>query len=319
VAARKYLDLKCLNPGFVLRRLARLSTFDANEFNLAVAPEVLAQLHTVSLSAQSDFSGRELLFVFGLMPRSGTNFLFEMLLRIPGVERTRIAFDELPILVRPQAFEHVSTMIRAYHPPSADAFAPLSWLAFSAAGLRNHLLNLAPDGSLTLIKEPHPNNLSLFPSIFPKDRALVILRDGRYVVDSFARSFARSRLSRSFTEICEEYRASAETVADFLESDHANVKVVRYEQANRERAATIEDIFNWLYRPIDRTALAALEALPIYGSSVKSVANSGAVDWTPVQADASFDPSSRKLGWSAGQTRTFDRIAGAVNRRLGYE
>lgn len=318
VDSRKYLDFKIVRPGFLLRRLARRSTFDARSFNHAAGPDAIARLREIALSAQRDFAGRELLFIFGVMPRSGTNFLFEMLLRMPGVARARIGFDELPILAHPPVFDQASAMIRAYHPPSADAFPPLSWLGFAASGLRNRLLDLAAEGSLTLVKEPHPRNLALFPAVFPHDRAIIVLRDGRYVVDSFARSFARGRLSRSFTEICEEYRASADTVADFLESGPDRVMALRYEDANTDRAAAIGRILEWLGRSLDPAALRAIEELPVYGSSVHSVGKGGAVDWTPVSADASFDPSRRELGWSAARQRTFERIAGAANRRLGY-
>ena len=318
MALRKHLELKLVRPDFILRRLAGRSNFDADSFNRPVTAATLDQLRATSVSAQKTFPDRSMAAVYGLMPRSGTNFVFEMLLRMPGVERAGIGFDELPILMRPDAFDRIPAMIREYHPPSADAFAPLSWLAFAASGLRNHLLELAAPDTVTLIKEPHPNNIGLFPAIFPHDRLIVVLRDGRYVVDSFVRSFARGRFSRSFVEICEEYRAAAETVADFIEHDPERTMVVRYEDANQQRAQTIEALLTWLGHPVDRQSLAALDDLPIYGSSVRSVAKDGAVDWTPVKADASFDPSKRALDWTARQQADFERIAGAANRRLGY-
>lgn len=316
---RRYHQVGILRPSFVMRRLLRKSTFNVGLVeDHDLTSQERAKLAETSLSAQTKFADRQLLFLFGVMPRSGTNFLYEMLLHITNIERPGIPFDELPILAWPQAFDGPSRLIRHFHPPSAQAFDRMSWLAFAAAGLRNRLLDMAPDGSMTIVKEPHFYGIDLFPLVFPQDRALLVVRDGRYIVDSFRRSFTKNPWSRSFEDLCVEYSNAVRAVERFRNGPYADrMMVLKFEDVNASRREHVEKILSWLGRKPGEGNLDGLDDMPIYGSSVRSVGSDGGLDWTPVK-DESYNPAERSLDWTAAQKRTFERICGEANRRLGY-
>ncbi|BBC70961.1 sulfotransferase family protein [Altererythrobacter sp. B11] len=317
---KRFHEMRFMRPSFFLRRLARKSTFNTELTRGAqLSEEQRAHLAETSLSAQRQFEDKQLLFVFGLMPRSGTNFLYEMMLHISQVERPGIAFDELPILAWPQAFDGPLELINHYHPPSAQAFDRLSWLAFAAAGLRNRLLDMAPEGSMTLIKEPHFYGIDLFPLVFPQDRAVLVVRDGRYIVDSFRRSFTKNPWSRSFEDLCVEFREAAQAVERFRSGPYGDrMMIARYEDVNADRRGYAEKILAWLGREPRAGDLDGLDDMPIYGSSVRSVGQGGGVDWTPVK-DKAYNPATRAIEWTSAQRKMFEAICGEANRRLGYD
>ena len=271
-------------------------------------------------SAQRDFPDRGLLFLYGIMPRSGTNFLYRLLLRNPAFSAPQIAFAELPVLAGEAYFAEPMELFGRIHQPSADAFGRMEWMAYALAGFRNRLLDLAPADSLTLVKNPLLYGVDLSPIFFPDDRILMIERDARYICDSFRRSFARRRLSRTFEDICLETSLAMEKALRLRESmDDALLLAVKYEDLMADKAVIVGRIADWLGRPDIRLASSDAGDVPIYGSSVYSPrAADGAVDWAPVKPPEGFNPAARPLDWNAAELRTFERVCGPVNRRMGY-
>lgn len=304
---------------FFLRRALRKPTIDSALYaDAALTQEQRLHLEAVAASAQRRFEDRQLLFIYGVMPRSGTNFLYELLLRVPPFARSRIDFAEMPILAGEDYFRGATDLIGRVHPPSAEAFGRMEWMSYAVSGFRNRLLDLAEPGSVTLIKTPLVWNIELFPTLFPQDRMIFIVRDARYIVDSFMRTFARTPMSRTFEDVCMETRMAMDKSEAFLAQQPADrVMPLRYEEVVRDKGGALRKIFDWM--GIEPGVIdGAIEHLPIYGSSTHSRGTGGAVDWKPVEADGSFDPTSRPLDWTEAQKRVFARTCGEANRRQGY-
>lgn len=317
----KFHRLKIVRPGFIGRRLLRRPTLDRALYDDAGLTETeRSHLVEVTHSAQRVFERKRLLFIFGIMPRSGTNFLFELLLRAPPFARSAIPFAELPILAGEEYFRGPVDLIGRVHRESGKAFARMEWMAYATAGFRNRVLDIAGPGSITLIKNPLVWNIELWPVLFPQDHMLLLIRDARYIVDSFMRTLIHSGMSRTFEDVCIETALAIDKSMAFLASQPANrLMLLRYEDVVRDKSGAVSRVSEWLG---ESTAIAdreVLEHLPVYGSSVYSNRTSdGSVDWTPVAADEGFDPTNRTLSWTTGQQRIFDRVCGAQNARLGY-
>lgn len=315
----RYLYARLPRLRFMLRRALRRPTLDPALYaDAGIEDGQRRHLKAVAASAQKRFEDRQLLFIYGVMPRSGTNFLYELLLRVPPCVRSRIAFAEMPILAGESYFRGPTDLIGRVHPPSGAAFGRMEWMSYAVSGFRNRLLDMADPGSVTLIKTPLVYNIELFPTLFPQDRMIFIVRDARYIVDSFMRTFARTRMSRTFEDVCLETRMAMEKSEAFLAHQPADrVMPLRYEDVVRDKGGALRAIFAWM--GIEPGAIdGAIEHLPIYGSSTHSRGDGGAVEWKPVEADGSFDPTSRPLDWSDAQKRIFTRTCGAANRRQGY-
>jgi protein-tyrosine sulfotransferase len=300
--------------------LARRPTLDRSIYaDSALSADQSAHLAACTRSVQKIFDDRSLLAIFGVMPRCGTNFLYELLIASGACARPGIGFAEIPVLAGEDYFAEPTELIGRVHRESALAFSRMEWMAYGIGGFRNRLLDIAEPGSITVIKNPVVWNIELWPLFFPQDRAIFIQRDARYIVDSFQKTFARRSLSRSFEDICIETALAIDKSMAFLASqpDH-KLLTLRYEDLVRDRAGALRRIAEW-HGGIDSDALAAAPAMPIYGSSTHSRRDSkGAVDWSPVTPDASFNPAERPLEWSRSRQRLFERHCGEQNRRLGY-
>jgi protein-tyrosine sulfotransferase len=320
MADRKYIAIRFLRPDFAARRLMSLPVFDERAYaGVDLSPEEENNLRAVAESAARPFEKRRLLFVYGAMPRSGTNFLFEVLLRHPLFARPGIGFDELGVLADPAVFEEPRRVIGSFHPPSGAAFARLEWMAFALAGLRNRLLSLAAEDTVTVVKEPHAYHLELLPVMFPCDRCIMLLRNARYIVDSYFRTFAGRRFGRTFEDVCLETAAALAKVLDFLDrTPRQFVHPVRYEDVALRRESVMTAILDWLGEEARPQDMLELDNIPVLGSSTHSRDANGAVSWAPRAVDANFDPVSRPLEWTRTQEEVFTKTCAEVNRRAGY-
>jgi protein-tyrosine sulfotransferase len=315
----KYHSARRLRLGFVLRRLLRCTTYDGALYaDPHLAAGQVDHLHAVIGSAQKVFADRQLLWIFGVMPRSGTNFLYQMLMRLQPFAPSALDFVELPVLAGEDYFMGPLDLMGRIHPQNRSAFGRMEWMAYGVSGLRNRLLDSAEPGSVTVVKTPFLWQFELWPVLFPQDRAVLVLRDGRYVVDSFCRSFARKPLRRTFADVClETADALRKALVAITTLPPEKLHVLRYEAAVQDRHACLAALMEWHGLPSTNLPQDELDSLPIYGSSVVSCSADGAVNWEPVAAGG-YDPATRPLEWTAKQKRIFERICGPANAALGY-
>jgi len=307
-------------PGLAVGRLLRRRTTPLAPYaDETLNRETLERLKGLSRSAQRPFPNRRMLFVFGIMPRSGTNFLQDLLCRYEEVERPALPIDELPLLSAADFFAAANPAIFANHPPSARGLPDLAWMAYAAAGLRNHLLDLSGGPGLVVVKEPQVLGLELFPALFPHDRCLIVFRSGRHVVDSYMRTFAQGTFSRTFEDVCAECAAAMEKALRLCESLPAETVLrVQYEEASADRAGVASRILTWAGHEPRIAEEVDLDEMPVLGSSVHSREAGGEVTWKPRAADSDFNPAARQIDWTPAQEAAFERICGEVNRRAGY-
>jgi hypothetical protein len=255
------------------------------------------------------------------MPRSGTNFLERLLLTHPDTEGAPGGLRELPILGAAPAMEGVRAALARLYGPNADLFARHEWLAYAMGGYLNAVRAGADPATHTmLIKDPRVRNLWLFDAVTPEDtRAAIVLRDGRYLIDSTIRTWPLRPLGRTFEDVCLEWDAATRAALDYAaEAPGDRVRTIRYEDLVADAPATMAGICDWLGLDPARLDPAQLTDAPVLGSSTHS-REGGRVGWTPVKKDGAFDPTGRALDWSVAQRATFARICGATQERAGYD
>lgn len=308
------------DPRFAIRRLTRRPTVPLDAYQ--ASPEATgwrATLRERALAARVP-GGPEICLILGVMPRSGTNYAESLLLTHPNISGAPDDLRELPLLSAADRMDGFQDRLAEFYEPNAGVFAQHEWLAYAAAGYVNRLRNGA--GSTTgavLLKDPHMRHVWLFDVIFPAEKALLVLRDGRHVVDSTIRTWPLKFAGRTFEDVCLEWAAATTAALDYAERAPADrVRLVRYEALAEETAATVAPLMEWL--SVDPAAVPEIELTdrPILGSSTHSKAADGTVGWTPVKADKDFNPARRKVDWDDKQHEIFDRICGAAQSRAGY-
>ncbi|MDZ4699832.1 MAG: sulfotransferase [Rhodothermales bacterium] len=260
---------------------------------------------------------REPIFIVGIMPRSGTNFLHRLLCQHPdcgAINTTPVREDYL--------LHHIEGLNRYVgrlrwqwgHWGADEGFvqALADRLGLGAAAFLKSL-----SGARRIVtKTPSVANLNLFARYFRHSPLLVIVRDGRSVVAS-----GMSGFGWKFETATREWAAAARAIARFRErGDSAafRFQVVQYERLSAETSASLQDIFTFLELDANRYDFEKAGQTPIYGSSFESKEGE-ALTWKPKEKPANFDAGARWTSWSRFQRERFDWLAGDELTSLGYE
>jgi protein-tyrosine sulfotransferase len=174
-------------------------------------------------------------------------------------------------------------------------------------------------------KTPDVTNLNLFFKLFPNADLLILVRDGRAVVESAVRTFYRS-----FAEEARQWATRAAAIRSFTESESNRGRrylIVRYEDLYTKTEEELHRIMSFLRMDPAPYDFEAAVNLSVRGSS--SLRREGAewqksfvapgIHWKPVPKDPGFKPLERWSNWNSAQHQRFNWIAGKYLPVFGYE
>lgn len=277
------------------------------------------------------------IFIRGIMPRSGTNFLADALDRHESIVRSPGQFWEyVPFRFQQTLRQYVEQVGSSKH---AHEFQPQDFLPHVGQAWLGFLAGELGEGQVALFKEPSVDDLESMFRMYEHGRAIIILRDGRDIVASALKSdFAfpkfqwwnRSHMRRlipgeDFRIMCRKYAHAAETLLKFTEGEFGKTlshrfKIVKYEAILRDPREQLTEIFEWANLDPQRYDWEAFDQMPIRGSSFLRGDDGnhdfGAGVSTPVRG---FSPTGRWESWSLKRQSYFQRVAGNLARKLGYE
>jgi hypothetical protein len=278
-------------------------------------------------------------FIIGVAPRSGTNHLEDLLcvhpdcgLGIPLRENHLLgALPDLAAIVE----ELRATWRRhdrwGFLPEHSDDLARSlgSVLAdFTVSQVDSRRRIEVPPATLPGIEDsfkkspryliskyPHTTGLADFRMFFPDAKLILLMRDGRAVVESSIRSWGGT-----FAVAVDSWRRGARNMARFLD-DHPDdpALFVRYEDLITRPEDELGRVFRYL--DLDPEMFDFERALdrPIRGSSTIRPNGSGEkVSWQPVEKTDDFDPLGRARQWTDVQHARFNHMAGGLSERFGY-
>jgi hypothetical protein len=178
-------------------------------------------------------------------------------------------------------------------------------------------LNAGGTGRRVVTKDPRVTGLEHFRTVLPDADLLVVVRDGRSLIESGVRSFGWS-----YESGMRRYAVAAEHVRAFEQAHGgagARHLVVRYEDLVGDLDGTMQRVLEAVGLDPARYDLQAAHDLPVRGSSTLRGAGADAVHWDPVARPEGFDSTRRFEGWSPYLLHRFAAIAGEAQRSLGYE
>jgi hypothetical protein len=159
-------------------------------------------------------------------------------------------------------------------------------------------------------KMPNLDGIGNASRLFPDAPIVVVVRDGRAVVESAVRTF-----NEPFDREAARWADGARAVLDLARAGVANVMVVRYEDLVSNVESTMSAVLDHIGLDAADYPFADAEGLPIRGSS--ELAGQGGVHWQEVDRD-SIALEGRGTALSESQVATFDRLAGPELEELGY-
>jgi protein-tyrosine sulfotransferase len=256
------------------------------------------------------------IFIHGILPRSGTNFLWDLLLLHPDCGRAREPVNEDLFLDASDHLVRFITTVRGSWDPRWGTFAtdlPDELSKSLGEGLVSFLWTDRQRRLLT--KSPSVAHLDRFFSFFPWARLLILVRDGRSVVQS-----AMDTFRWDFVRAARAWSEAACTIHRFQEAESARSdrwRIVRYEDLVDDAEGQLRSIFHFLGLDPAHYDFDAARNLPVRGSSAFG-RQDGHVHWEKVSKDATFAPKERWQSWSADQLQRFDWIAGDQLASFGY-
>jgi len=266
------------------------------------------------------------IFIIGMMGRTGTNFLNRLLGHHPHCITSQI--------YEPYLLKHIE-LLKQYTEETQhtwgtlmpDELLPDSPAAFRACigkALVNYLEQLTRNynrpetkNQRLIIKTPDVINIDDFFEFFPNCPLLILVRDGRAVVESHVRTFGVDK-----EETMHRWANAAAQIIRFVQmrqSPQEQYLIVKYETLYSQTEQETSRIFDFLN--IDKSQYRFKKALnlPVIGSSTFGRTEGTPVSWAQgVPKTADFDPLGRARDWTLEDNKKFEKIAGEAMKYFGY-
>ena len=257
------------------------------------------------------------IFILGIMPRSGTNYLWDLLCLHPQCAPARSPIREDFFL---EASDHLLGYIRDVE----ERWDPM-WGEFGEDLTRLFRESLG-DGLVSylwvererrlLSKTPSVRHLDRFFTFFPRASLIVLVRDGRSVVQSCMSTFGWDfdRAARSWAAAANEIRRFQSKIRRPTD----RYLLVRYEDLLDDLSGSLSGIFRFLDLDEEPYDFEASARLPVRGSSFYFGPGRESVHWEPVERSPDFDPKARWRAWPRRLHERFEWLAGEQLRFFGY-
>lgn len=260
--------------------------------------------------------GSGFIFIYGVLQRSGTNYLSRLLSYHPDVQQHPSVHEDW-LLFHASDLAAFSTAISRRWQTSgwnieADDSAGLM-LAFGSA-LLAYLEQPVSEAGWLVLKTPSLWNLHLADAFFPKAKKIVIVRDGRDLIASGIRTFGWEfeHAVRRYAQAA-SYLGSNQATCEFL--------LLRYEDLIGDLAGSINKVLEYIGLDLDSYTFDLAFNAPVVGSSQQAirVGTQNRDFWKPVRKNADFNSLNRWQGWSRFRKERFRWLAGDSLVALGYE
>ena len=272
------------------------------------------------------------IFVLGILQRSGTNYLNNLLLLHPDVKSPGLVWEDFFLAHGDLLASYIESVQRRWPQQWAEEvgaeLGPKALLRYMGNGLvefieaqyRNRLAKgvyPAPERAPVSLVTATPcvHNLHLFFDLFPDAAPIIIVRDGRAVVESGVRSFGWD-----YDEAMRMWAKGARRIQAFCGNPEYEGRflLLRYEDLYTRTSEVIGKVLDFLQ--LDRSCydFAAAENLPVMGSS-ELVDSEDCVHWNAVNKPADFNPLARANQWGDALNSRFAWIVGKQMQELGYE
>lgn len=253
--------------------------------------------------------------IHGILPRAGTVYAGQLLRLHPELHPFPHNLYEVPFLQLSDRVLQLQEQFLANHRHNRGKVGETDFLTLFGSALVAHLHAGTPAGKRMLVKVPSVEYLHFFPHVYPHEHLLVLVRDGRDLVDSTVRTWPMF----PFSFACRRWRRAAEMVVRFdeqWEGPHDGYWLARYEDAVHDPEGFVREACRRFGLDEGAYPYAEIESIRVRGSSTVTAA--GEVVWEPQERPEAFRPVGRWRRWPERKKRTFKRLAGGMLLALGY-
>ena len=239
------------------------------------------------------------IFIHGIMPRSGTNFLNQLILLHPQCKEPskRIRENWLLYYSNP-LYEYINSLNNKWLHPT--------WIGsdFNVAELKHKIgatfidflsEEIDTKNSLLVSKTPKVENIHRFFELFPKDKLLIIIRDPKDVVASTYKSWGIDSSS-----VIKEWNKAANIIQNFEKNSDSNSYILlRYEDLIANSSNYLNQLLEFCELDKSQFPWDEVNKLPIFGSSEGD-------KWKVKEKNISFKPIGRWVSLPKAQLRMLE-------------
>jgi protein-tyrosine sulfotransferase len=255
------------------------------------------------------------IMIHGIMPRSGTVYVGELLRNHPDLFAYPKEVWEFPFLELTPAIENVQNDFLWSYVQNKGKIEDGDFLPLFGASLVAYLQTQAPLDKRILLKIPGVQYLHRFFDVFPHENLLLLVRDGRDVVHSTVKTWPQIR----FWMACLRWKRAA-SMTLYVKKQFEDLKdgfwCGRFEDAIADPRGFVTMACTQFGLEQSEYPWDEIERIPVQGSS--SLRDSAQVKWEPVDKPEDFQPYGYWRKWSAYRRMVFKLIAGDELQGLGY-
>lgn len=256
------------------------------------------------------------LIIHGIMPRSGTVYVGELLRRHPQLYAYPNHLWELPALSLTADVRRLQQKFLLGYKPNIGKLEDDDFLPLFGAAIMAFLNGQVPPTQRVLSKMPNVQYLGHFFSMFPHENLLILTRDGRDVVHSTLRTWRHL----NFIQVCLRWNRSARSILSTLEQfrrcGRSGYWVGRYENALTAPEDFVREACRQFQLNEDCYPFAEIDKIRVIGSS--KLESQDKVLWRHLKRPQNFRPIEYWKDWSPLRKKIFKVIAGQSLLDLGY-
>lgn len=287
---------------------------------------------------QSDKSNSQmkLCFILGILQRSGTNYLFRLLREHPDCIGPGPIWEDY-LVHHSEMLKKYTNIVYKYWNPKWEVDKKIGpqelFLRFIGDALKRFLVlqqnsdtvdqpvfnqgfNEENGSKVLLTKTPSVVGLEYFFDLFPDDYLIIIIRDGRAVVESGVRSFGWN-----YENTMRRWTVGAQAIHNLkkkYQSSNKKLLIVKYEDLFMDEKSELLKISAFLGLDPGLFDFERLKSLGVTGSSeIKK--REGTIHWQVTEKSKKFNPLLRFSNWNRKKHERFNWISGHYMTMLGYD
>ncbi|MBE9491198.1 MAG: sulfotransferase [Bacteroidetes bacterium] len=296
-------------------KLFRNSTkIDKNEYSLDFnIIEISEHAHSIAKEIRGK-SRKPSIIIHGIMPRSGTVYVGEILRLHPDLAYPNQIW-EVPFLQLTDEIKSTQEQFFNSYKKNKRKIGKDDFLPIFGSSLIAYLYGYLPSDKRMLIKVPDVRYLNYFKTVFPNENLLILLRDGRDVVSSTIRTWP----DKNFSEVCQRWDLSTKIALKYKEI-YGNKKsgfwLAKYEDGVKDSKSFITDACKHFDLDVNLYPFDKMDEIKVIGSSTHKKDNK--VTWDGMKKSKDFNPINRWSNWTDKEKNTFKKIAGDTLIKSGY-
>ncbi len=246
----------------------------------------------------------KIVFILGIMPRSGTHFIANLICKHQNCQSTlipedffianvknlnRFSNDLVHTWKKQKHFEieNISELQRAL---KFNLGRSITEFIVNSVHKKKKWDDKKNKDLFYVTKTPSTEGIQFFDDFFNDQKLIVIIRDIRTLMESFQKSFAND-----FELIAREWVKQARALM-FFSTKKSKYHLVKYEELHTDYKKEITKVIQFLGLSMEEYDMNSAEKLPVVGSS-NFKRGEGKIHWTPVKKDDSFQPLNSADNW----------------------